>query len=264
MIIDVHAHLPIRQAPDVPGFHWELVSLPEGDISAEDVARILRESQIDKMIISSLGANTGPTFDELRASNRRVAELARDYPDQFYCCCSVSPHYLDESLEEMDYMVKERGAICIGEVCPHVQTFEMDSPEVRAIIAKAVDLDIPLNLHSSEPEHFQAIAKLAKEFPAAKIFMAHFGGFRFWKDGIEAIKDCDNVWADCSAWVLFTAGAFESTIRKIGASRVLFGTDFPICELDMAVWKLQHSGLSDKDCELISSGNAIELFGLEL
>lgn len=263
MIIDVHAHLPIRQGPDVQGFHWQLVSLPEGDISAENVARVLRESPIDKMIISGFGADTGPTITETRAINRRVAELTGDYPDQFYGCCSVNPHYLAESLEEMDYTVREAGFICIGEVCPHILDFEMDSPEIRAIIAKAIELDVPLNLHSSEPAHFQAIAKLAGEYPAARIVMAHFGGFRFWRDGIEAIKDCDNVWADCSAWVLFTAGAFESTIRKIGASRVLFGTDFPLCDLDMAVYKVQHSGLSDKDCDLVSSGNAIELFGLE-
>ena len=263
MIIDVHAHLPVRQGPDVSGFHWQLMSLPEGNISAEDVAGVLRKSPIDKMIISSFGANMGPTMAGTRAGNRQVAELIRKYPDQFYGYCSVNPHYLAESLEEMDYTVRESGFIGIGEVCPHVLNFEMDSPEVRAIITKAIELDVPLNLHSSEPEHFQAIAKLAAEYPAANIIMAHFGGFRFWRDGIEQIKDCDNVWADCSAWVLFTAGAFESTVRKIGAERVLFGTDFPICDLDMAVYKLTHSGLSDKDCELISSGNAIELFGLE-
>ena len=93
--------------------------------------------------------------------------------------------------------------------------------------------------------------------------MAHFGGFRFWWDGIEAVRTCENVWADCSAWVLFTAGAFESTVKKIGAERVLFGTDFPICDLDMAAYKLRHAGLSNRDCELISARNAIGLFGLE-
>lgn len=260
MIIDVHAHLYMRQGPDVPGFHWQLASLPEGEISAADVSRIARESPIDKMILSSGGNDMGPTDVEMRAGNRRIAEMVKNYPDQFSAYCSVHPHYLDESLEEMDYTVKELGFVGIGEICPHVQNFEMDSQKVRTIIEKAIELDVPLNLHSSEPEHFHAIAKLAAEYPAARIIMAHFGGFRFWRDGIEAIKGCENVWTDCSAWVLFTAGAFESTINKIGAARVLFGTDFPICDLDMAAYKLTHSGLSQRQIDLIGFENAKALF----
>ncbi len=261
MIIDVHAHPPIEQGPDIPGFHWELVSLGEGEISAADIVRVVRESPVDKMIISSGGNEMGPSAGDMRTGNRYMAELARDYPDQFCgCYCSVNPHYLDESLEEMDCTVREMGFVGIGEICPHVLDFDLDSPEIRAIIEKAIELDVPLNFHSSEPEHFHAIAKLAVEYPAARIIMAHFGGFRFWRDGIEAIKDCENVWTDCSAWVLFTAGAFENTINKIGAARVLFGTDFPICDLDMAAYKLTHSGLSQRQVDLIGFENAKALF----
>ncbi|MCD4699146.1 MAG: hypothetical protein K8R91_01045 [Phycisphaerae bacterium] len=138
MIIDVHSHPPMKQGSDVPGFHWRLTSLPEGEISAADVARIVRESPIDKMIISSGGNDMGPTAAELRAGNRHIAELVREYPDQFHAYCSVNPHYLAETLEEMEYTVRELGFIGIGEICPHVQNFEMDCPEVREIIAKAV------------------------------------------------------------------------------------------------------------------------------
>ena len=260
MIIDVHGHLYTEQGPHVPGFQWELVALPDGEITTDDLARIVGESPIDRMVIASGGGDMGPTDREMRAGNRRVAALVKDHPDQFYGYCSVNPHFLDESLEEMDYAVKQLGFVAIGEVCPHMLGFEMDSWEVRVIIEKAIELDVPLNLHSSEPPHFQAIAGLAREYPQARIIMAHFGGFRFWRDGVEAIKGCSNVWTDCSAWVLFTMGAFESTVKKLGAERVLFGTDFPLCELDMAVYKLRNSGLSEHEVDLISSENAARLF----
>ena len=90
--------------------------------------------------------------------------------------------------------------------------------------------------------------------------MAHFGGFRFWRDGIEAISKYENVWVDCSAWVLFTMGAFEGAIDKIGAGRVLFGTDFPVCDLGMAAYKLTHSGLSQRQVDLIGFENAKAIF----
>ncbi|MCD4699145.1 MAG: amidohydrolase [Phycisphaerae bacterium] len=124
-------------------------------------------------------------------------------------------------------------------------------------------MDVPLNLHSSEPDHFQAIAKLADEFPTARIIMAHLGGFRFWRDAIEAIEKCENVWTDCSAWVMFTMGAFEIAIDKLGAARILFGTDFPLCDLDMAAYKLTHSDLSQRQIDLIGFENAKMLFRLK-
>jgi predicted TIM-barrel fold metal-dependent hydrolase len=264
MIIDIHGHRPGRQGLDVPGFQWRLTSLPDGDISPDDVARILRESAIDRMILSPTAEDMGPTAGQMRSGNRRVAELVRKYPDLFYAYCSVNPHYLPESLEEMEYTVHELGFVGIGEICPHVLDFEIDSREVRAIVEKAVELDVPLNIHSSEPTHFRGLARLAKEYPTARIVMSHLGGFRFWRDGIAAIEPFDNVWTDCSAWVMCTMGAFETAVTTLGARRVLFGTDFPLCELDMAAYKLQHSGLSSADRERVASKNAIELFRLAL
>lgn len=261
MIIDVHGHLPTEQGPHVSGFQWKFVDLPDGKIALHDVAEIVEASPIDRMIVSSIGS---PTDKEMRANNRRVAEVVDNDPDLFYGYCSVNPHFLEESLEEIDYTIEQFGFIGIGEVCPHVLNFEMDSREVRAIIEKAIERDVPLSMHSSEPPHFQAIAHLAREYPPARIIMAHIGGFRFWRDGIEAVTDCDNVWVDCSAWVLFTMGAFESAVRKLGAERVLFGTDFPLCELDMAVYKLRNSGLSEREVDLIGFKNVGVLFKLDL
>lgn len=260
MVIDVHGHLFKEHESTVPGFQWKLVDLPDGEISIHNIARIVENSQIDKMIISSVTMGKEATDREMRESNRYTAKLIENYPEQFYGYCFINPHYLKESLEEMDYTIKRLGFVGIGEVCPHVLNFEMDSKEMRAIIEKGIELDVPLNLHSSEPSHFRAIAKLAREYPKAKIIMAHLGGFRFWRDGIEAIKDCDNVWVDCSAWVMLTMGAFENAVKELGAERVLFGTDFPICELDMAVYKMRHSGLSEKEYNLISFENAMKIF----
>jgi hypothetical protein len=43
------------------------------------------------------------------------------------------------------------------------------------------------------------------------------------------------------------AGALEGAVRKPGAERVLFGTDFPLCDLNMAAYKLGHAGLTEGD-----------------
>ncbi len=264
MIIDVHAHLPTERCSDWSDLQWELVGLDGPEVSAADVARIVRASPIDRMILCGLYGDEGPTVEEMRAGNRRLAEAVRACPDLFRAYCSVNPHCLEESLEEMDHTVRNLGFVGIGEVCPHPLVSETDTPEVRAIIEKAVELDVPLNIHSSEPHHYKGIAGMADQYPSARIIMAHFGGFRFWRDAIETIKDCENVWVDCSAWVLFTMGAFESTVNKIGASRVLFGTDFPLCDPDTAAYKLTHSGLSQRQVDLIGFENAKALFKLKL
>ena len=53
-------------------------------------------------------------------------------------------------------------------------------------------------------------------------------------------------------------------LRRLGSSRVIFGTDFPLVDLAMAVWKVRHAGLSEADQEKVFWKNAAEVFHLPL
>lgn len=263
MIVDAHAHVPLTHDANWPGFEWEIPELPPGPLSVDRLVDYVRRSPVDRMIIccsNTLGPDETPA--EVMAANTRTKQLVDAAPDVFLGSCHVNPHALAASLHEIERTVRQHGFCAVGEVVPHVQQFKLDSPEVRQIVEKAVELDVGLNLHSSEPEHFQDIARLAADYPRARIAMAHMGGFRFWKTGVESVKRLNNVWVDVSAWCLFCMGALEGTLRRVGAARVLFGTDFPLIDLDAAVWKVRHAGLSQDDQERVFWRNAAHVFGI--
>jgi len=265
MILDAHAHAPATDARTPPGFEWEIEQFPEGTLSVATLTDYIRQSPIDRMmIVSGISAPEPDAIpDAIVAANDHTRALMDAAPDIFFGSCAVNPHALDTCLAEMGRTINELGFSAIGEIVPHSHGFDLDSDPVRRIIERAIELDIGLNVHSSEVEHIQAIVKLAREYPRAKIMMAHLGGFRFWKTGVEAIQHLDNVWADVSAWCLFCMGALEGAVRRLGTSRVIFGTDFPLCDLGMAVWKIRNAGLSEADQERIFWKNAAEIFRLE-
>jgi len=266
VIIDAHCHVPRTDARVPAGFEWEIEQFPEQVVPRRALVAYLRASPIDRMIISSgLVQEAGPLLPEaLVAANDHTRALMDIAPDLFFGSCMVNPHAIAASLDEMGRAINELGFCAIGEIVPHTHGFVLDSEPVRRIFERAVELDAGINVHSSELEHIEHIVKLAGEFPEARIVMAHMGGFRFWKTGVEAVKHLENVWVDVSAWCLFCMGALEGAVRRLGSSRVIFGTDFPLVDLGMAVWKVRHAGLSEADQERIFWMNAAGVFHLPL
>jgi len=53
----------------------------------------------------------------------------------------------------------------------------------------------------------------------------------------------------------------EYLIRKIGADRILFGTDSPFYAYQSAVLKLKKADISQKDNRLIANDNIIRILG---
>jgi predicted TIM-barrel fold metal-dependent hydrolase len=246
------------------GFEWEIEQFPEETVSCHALVEYVRQSPIDKMIICS---GLSPKMGEMLpaavvAANDHTKVLMDAAPDIFFGSCIVNPHAIDTSLDEMGRTMGELGFSAIGEIVPHAHNFALDCGPVRRIFERAVELDAGLNVHSSEIEHIQHIVKLAGEYPEARIMMAHLGGFRFWRTGVEAVKNLDNVWVDVSAWCLFCMGALEGAVRRLGSSRVIFGSDFPLVDLDMAVWKIRNASLSEEDQEKVFWRNSAEVFRL--
>jgi predicted TIM-barrel fold metal-dependent hydrolase len=71
---------------------------------------------------------------------------------------------------------------------------------------------------------------MAKRYPNAILILAHAArSYADWPavEAAQYIADLDNVWADLSA-IFFSPPAFQ-LIKKLGVSRCMWGTDFPIC-----------------------------------
>jgi uncharacterized protein len=126
------------------------------------------------------------------------------------------------------------GLIGLGELSPHSQGVAVDDPKWRAVLALAVELGLPVNLHVTDPDggsypgrvetplvDFRA---MAAEWPKVKFILAHWGG-RLWRGGDLR----ENVWVDTAATpLLYGSPIWDEGLAACGAGKILWGTDYPL------------------------------------
>ena len=100
------------------------------------------------------------------------------------------------------------------------------------------------------------IAELARRWPRVRMVMAHLGGIR--KRGVEAVADLPNVSVDTSGSQP-EDGLVEYAVRRLGAGRVLYGTDLPYRDPAAQIARVTDADISRADQERILGENAREL-----
>ena len=107
-----------------------------------------------------------------------------------------------------------------------------DDERVFPVAEAAIRYNIPILIHCFHKAVDQIynetlgphVANLARRYPEAKLIMAHLGGNPY--HSIPAIRDCPNVWVD-NSHSIFRADELRYTYERLGAGRILFGTDIP-------------------------------------
>jgi predicted TIM-barrel fold metal-dependent hydrolase len=135
-----------------------------------------------------------------------------------------------------------------------------DDPLVFPFIEQAIAYRLPILIHCWKktigqlPYETMAInvARLAARYPEARIIMAHIGGQA--ETAMSEVAPYTNIRVDTSGTPI---GAAEVAIavQRIGAKRVIFGSDLPIACLASNIGKILGAGLSDEENRLILGGN---------
>ena len=122
--------------------------------------------------------------------------------------------------------------------------------------------------HSSE-RNSQAsdLVDWANRFPEMRLILAHIGcgwdnDYTHQVRGVQQSRH-GNVFADTSSSRSITPNLIEWAVQKIGADRVLFGTDTPLYMTSMQRVRIDQADLSDSEKRRILLDNALALFGLK-
>lgn len=164
---------------------------------------------------------------------------------------------------------------------PGFEPFYPDSPECRPLYDICLRHDIPVVFHSGETmqelwredyNHPREIGRVAGKLPELKIIIAHFS-----QPHLEVCRDVilahPNVHADIS-------GLAHPEVRQVCGKeyikqileevaerepgKLLFGTDWPICDVGEHIRLVNELRISEATRDLIFSGNAARIFRLEL
>lgn len=241
LIIDIHAHI------------W-------GNRVAESKSQLLKAidvHHIDKVYISSI-QSLSPDKEEIAYLNAETYKFMQEQPEKIGGAVYLNPAH-DNTMDVLQRACEEQGFEMIK---LWVATLA-DDPCVDPVMEYAEKIGVPVMMHALLDSIKQYptcstgvhIANIARRHPKTKMLMAHLGSACC--HGIPAIADLPNVWCDFSG-PSFHGEDINYTVEKIGAERLLFGTDMPGPYLTN-YGQVMGADLTDDQRELIFYKNAQKL-----
>lgn len=276
MIIDSHQHFWKLSRNDYKWLTEDLLELYR-DFMPNDLYPILNEHQIDKTIV----VQAAPTIEETL--------FLLTLFDKYDWIAGVVG-WLDLSAanfqQHFEALLRHPGFVGVR---PMLQDLPEDDWILRPEVLKNVELlvqhDIPLDL-LIKPRHFPYILELLKLCPNLRVVVNHIAKPNIakqqldgWKEAMEKIAMYPNAMCKLSGLVTeathqnWTLAEFQPFITHVvnvfGTERVMFGSDWPVCNLSgtyndvlMILMENLPANLIGKDLEMIFGENAKRFYKL--
>ncbi|MCC6629283.1 MAG: amidohydrolase family protein [Chloroflexi bacterium] len=195
-----------------------------------------------------------------RPDNRALAEAVR-HERRVLPCCQINPNFGAESVQELETAATEWGMRML-KLMPILYTCPLDSPRTFAMMDKARELGLIVNIHSGGHLcHPLEIGALARRYPETPIIMDHMG-YRTWQREAHLAAQ-----ANPNLYLGTTVAAHEPSfvarsVQAVGADRVIFGSNMPLLYADLAAEAIRRHGFGREVEALILGGNLARLYGM--
>ncbi|MBE6357183.1 MAG: hypothetical protein E7058_08755 [Lentisphaerae bacterium] len=204
-------------------------------------------------------ARGGRDLEKLRECNRKVLEVNQKHPDRFYPGVNVSPLFPEESCVEIEKFYR-LGFRWIGELAWYVMGYEKyDLPGMKPILDLAGALQMTVCLH---PSSLDDLDRLLASFPRTRIVVAHPETEWGISANYQLAQKHENMLIDLSGSGLFRMGMLRRGVDLLGSERILFGTDYPICNPAMNVAGVMFEELDETERVNILRNNFLRLTGI--
>jgi uncharacterized protein len=206
--------------------------------------------------------------------NAWYAEWIRMHPDRLLGFATVQPSGAQAAIDALERAL-DAGLCGIGELLPAGKGSFLESRWWRRVFEVAQERAVPVTLHATDPGAGAAAGPptplenyihLAREFPKVSIIVAHWGGsmaFRELPGHSAAIPP--NLFFDTAASpLLYDTGVFRSAVDRVGADRIIYGSDYPLIlyprdgvkpGFGRFLGEISECGLSSAEREAILSSN---------
>ena len=241
---------------------------PEGGVSI-DIEELLR--RMDRAGVEKVVAWLQPPYRrEIDEANAYVHEAARRYPDRILGFGWADPNLgVERAVAAARRCVEEYGFYGV-KLNGAQNFFYIDDPTLSIpVIEEIARLGSRLAFHvgadAFERTHPFRVAKVAERYPDLPILAVHMGGV-----GHADLTDAMIEFAEQHPKItLIGSGVREvavlKAVRRLGASRVCFGSDTPFNLMHVEVAKyhaLLEGEATVEETDLIMGGNISRLFGL--
>ena len=243
MIIDAHVHLGTCR---VFG----------RDLRAEVVLESMDSHGIALSIVQPY-----PGAPDARQVHDDIAALRESSGGRVVGLASFNPHR-----DQAEYFAEiERCVRTLGFVGVKLHTIghavDPGSADGETVFTTARELGVPVMVHTGPGLPFADPALLiarARAFPEVTVVLAHAGAAIVTGNAIAAAEVCDNIVLETS-WC--RPGDIAVMIARVGADRVMFGTDAPN-NVSTEIAKYDALGLTAPVRAAVLGGTATRVFGL--
>ena len=328
MTIDVHAHYvpasilkAVEQNPSLYGsrldgppgaggclcYDYGLTLRPfyHALLDLDDRWEVMARQGVDRQVLSvwadlfgyGMPAEDGARWHRLM--NDRLGEEVQEHSERLSMLASVPLQDAHRAATELEYGVKELGALG-GVVAPSIDGVNLGESPLEDFWAAAVELDVPIFIHPTQPvpaprTHNFGLNVIVQyiydstvsvgtlifggvldRFPDLKLILSHGGGFvpyqigrfdRIYRNMAPGEASAQppsaylgRFWYDT---IVHNAAALSFLRDLVGSEKILLGTDypFPVDDPD-PIGSVGQVGFSAQEITQVTSGNAQQLFKL--
>ena len=150
---------------------------------------------------------------------------------------------------------------------PDIQNFKVDDYRCLKIYELCEEFGLPILMHTGDKRYDNSnpnrLIPILEIYDHLTIIGAQFGGWSIWEEASHVLCDIPNLYVDCSSSMPWISD--EKTveiIRRYGADRVLFGTDYPMWSPVKELDRFMTLPLSDDEKRMILSENVKKVYEL--
>ena len=237
-IFDIHGHLNTNSEMLYP------------DTDPAGVVRTLDRMGVNAVCVSSLLATTA----DPELGNGLVQEAVRQFPGRIYGYVVANPYYEDIRYE--DYFTRGSGMLGFKIHAAHNGTSIRDE-RYLPYMEYADKNRLPVLFHAWEKQDVENVAYLAETFHNCPLILGHSGvrSYPVRMAAIEAVKKYENIYVDTAISITYD-GSLEWLVSRIGADRILYGSDLPFFDCRQVLGNIALSNLTMEEKEKILGGNA--------
>ena len=260
MIVDIHCHvypdaIAERAVAGIGGF-YSMPLVGKGTLS--DLCRVHDAAGVSHALIFSVATKPAQT-DHV---NRFIAGLVEQGEGRFVGLGTVHPDSTDLKGDiETILSLGLKGV----KLHPDIQGFKID--DYRCLkIYELCEGRLPILMHCGDHRFDYSnpnrMAPILDIFTELKVLGAHLGGWSVWEEAAQVLAEYPNFSVDTSSSLYaLSPDRAKRIIRRFGADRVLFGTDYPMWPTADELARFHALGLTEEEENKILYGNARRDFG---
>lgn len=263
-IIDSHCHIyPEKIASKaVAGTDKFYDTVAKCDGTAGSLLQINTEVGIDHSLVQSVAT----TPKQVQSINNFIADTVKNADGRLTGLGTLHPDSEDQRADVQHLVDLGLKGVKLH---PDIQQFKIDDYRCLKIYELCEEFGLPILMHTGDKRYdfsnTNRLIPILETYTNLTIIGAHMGGWSLWEEASEQLAGTPNLYVDCSstmAWVPLDKTA--EIIRRYGAERVLFGTDYPMWHPKDEVEMFFNLGLSDGEMKLILSENVKKIYQLDI